>query len=77
LFFALQDVDRRDKPGDDDEEKYCPGILVGGALARLVSSCSQATPAWGPDTPSSGAGQPVDAAYGTPLPGFSAINEST
>lgn len=51
-------------------------MLTGySALALLLGGCGQATPAWGPGTPRNGAGQPVDAIYGTPLPGYPAINK--
>jgi hypothetical protein len=46
------------------------GVALMGAIALCVGACAQATPAWGPGTPRNGAGQPVDAIYGTPLPGY-------
>lgn len=46
------------------------------AAAILLGGCAQATPAWGPGTPRNGAGQPVDAVYGTPLPGYPPINNT-
>lgn len=49
-------------------------IALSGAIALSLGARAQATPAWGPGTPRNGAGQPVDAIYGTPLPGYPAIN---
>jgi hypothetical protein len=43
-------------------------------LAILLGGCAQARPAWGPGTPRNGAGQPVDPTFGTPLPGYTTIN---
>jgi hypothetical protein len=43
--------------------------LAAGTVALLLSGCGQSAPAWGPDTPRNGAGQPVHPVYGTPLPG--------
>ena len=52
-----------------------PALAAGlCALAMLLAGCGQARPAWGPGTPRNGAGQPVDPIYGTPLPGYPAIN---
>ena len=50
-------------------------LLALGPLAALPGACSQATPAWGPGTPRNGADQPVDSRFGTPLPGYPAIND--
>jgi hypothetical protein len=47
-------------------------VLMLGALA-LLASCS-ATPAFGPDSPRNGAGQPVDPTFGTPLPGSAPVS---
>ncbi|MGO8917738.1 MAG: hypothetical protein ACLQJR_17685 [Stellaceae bacterium] len=43
-------------------------------VAMLLAGCSEARPAWGPGTPRNGAGQPVDPTLGTPLPGYTTIN---
>jgi hypothetical protein len=43
-------------------------------VAILLGGCAEARPAWGPGTPRNGAGQPVDPTFGTPLPGYTTIN---
>ncbi len=51
-------------------------MLTGySALALLLGGRRQATSAWGPGTPRNRAGQPIDAIYGTPLPGYPALNK--
>ena len=44
------------------------------ALGSLLAACGDATPLWGPNSPRNGADQPVDPVYGTPIPGYPAIN---
>jgi hypothetical protein len=44
-------------------------LAAGTVALLLLSGCGQSAPAWGPDTPRNGAGQPVHPIYGTPLPG--------
>jgi hypothetical protein len=53
-----------------------PWALAAGLclVAILLGGCAGARPAWGPSTPRNGAGQPVDPTFGTPLPGYTTIN---
>jgi hypothetical protein len=50
--------------------------LIASGLALLLAGCNlpPPTPMWGPDSPRNGALQPVDPAYGTPIPGYPLIN---
>jgi hypothetical protein len=44
-------------------------IAIGAALSLLLAACNDTHPLYGPNTPRNGQGTPVDAIYGTPLPG--------
>jgi len=44
-----------------------PVILI---AAFLLGACADKNPLWSPNTPRNGADEPVDAIYGTPLPGY-------
>jgi hypothetical protein len=44
-------------------------IALGTALSLLLAACNDTHPLYGPNTPRNGTGTPVDAIYGTTIPG--------
>lgn len=57
--------------GSEDHRMPMRAVLLTAfaALALLVEGCSGSHPLYGADAVRDGMGRPVDATYGTPLPG--------
>lgn len=53
--------------------RACAALMLAG-MAILLGGCAEAMPTFGPGTPRNGAGEPVDAVYGTPIPGYPLTN---
>jgi predicted small lipoprotein YifL len=49
-------------------------LALAAALSLLCGCAETKGPLWGPNSPRNGAQQPVDPVYGTPIPGYPAVN---